>query len=185
MDARGEVLTEQDGVIMRNSSIESYLEQAIDARRQVWRGPRFQATIDAPTLAEAIATAFGATVEAPRSDAYQLLWASSQLRVYQTRYPRSWRSKMLIIRTRSLELLVAILEEVQRRAPTARFRISASPVEHARLTARATVPSCEAWAGRARVRLEGPDSKVVGPVLATPSCFTATPSRCSGVDRGR
>ena len=166
MDARGEVLVEHDGVIMRNSSIESYLEQAIDAPRRVWRGPQFGATIDTPALAEAIATKFGAAIDAPRSDAYQSLWASPRLRIWRTHYPRSWRSKTLIVRSRSLPLLVAMLEEVQRCAPTARFRVSGSPVKHVRPTrrARAAVPSCEAWADHARLRLEGPDTSVVGPV---------------------
>jgi hypothetical protein len=147
MTERGEVVSYVDSVVMKNSSIASYIEQELIWYTRRWRAPRFYADLW-PAQGARLADALGILRLPLVSDAYEVWWEGQGVRLTQVLFSGSWKSVHTSVVARSLERLIGVLRAARSIEPDVRVCVNTEPVRKVRPTRRrrAAAPSMESWA---------------------------------------
>jgi hypothetical protein len=155
MTERGEVFSYVDSVVMKNSSIASYIEQELIWYTRTWRAPRFYAYVwpalpgarRSGALGASLAEALGLLRLPLVSDAYEVWWEDRGVRLTQVLFAGSWQSERTSVVARSLDELIGVLRVARSIEPDVRVCLNTEPVRKVRPTRRrrAAAPSMESW----------------------------------------
>jgi hypothetical protein len=147
MNEEGEVIAYVDSVVMKNSSITSYIEQELISYTRAWRRPSFYAGVW-PAMGVRLADAMGLHGIPLVSDAYEAWWEGDGVRLTQVLFPGSWASGHTSVMARSLEHLVRALRAARSLDPALRVSVNAEPRKEVRPRKRQrdSAPPMESWA---------------------------------------
>ncbi len=147
MNEQGEVISYVDSVVMKNSSIMSYIEQELVWYTRAWRAPCFYADLR-PAMGDRLAERLDLQRIPLVSDAYEVWWERKRVRVQQVLFAGSWKAGHTSVTARSLEDLVHVLRTARAIDPNVRVNLASRPLKAVRPAKRRReqAPSMELWA---------------------------------------